>query len=206
MKRYGIRYSLIYEYKPKPKNKLYCLETPGLELQMDAGYPFGRGRQIACFDAIDDCSRLVIAKLYERENAATAIDFVRYLISKAPFRIERIKVDNRYGKELKVFCATMGIEVVTIQAYHPQENGKIERFHKTLKENFFFRYCGFNDSLEEMQYGLNRWLEYYNERRKHYGYGMNGLTPQQKLAGSLFNSICLIRPEKVTLTLQAYIS
>mgnify|MGYP002367484904 CR=1 FL=1 len=113
-------------------------------------------------------------------------------------------MDNRYGKELKVFCATMGIEVVTIQAYHPQENGKIERFHKTLKENFFFRYCGFNDSLEEMQYGLNRWLEYYNERRKHYGYGMNGLTPQQKLAGSLLNSICLIRPEKVTLTLQAY--
>lgn len=79
LKRYGIRYSLIYEYKPKPKNELYCLETPGLELQMDAGYPFGRGRQIACFDAIDDCSRLVIAKLYERENAATAIDFVRYL-------------------------------------------------------------------------------------------------------------------------------
>ena len=77
LKRHGIRYSLLYEYKPKHKVKLYCLETPGLELQMDACYPFGRGRKIACFDAIDDCSRLVIAKLYERESAATAIDFVK---------------------------------------------------------------------------------------------------------------------------------
>jgi len=204
LKRHGIRYSVLYEYKPKNKAKLYCLETPGLELQMDACYPFGRGRKLACFDAIDDCSRLVIAKLYDRENAANAIDFVRYLITKAPFRIQRIRVDNRYGRELKAFCATLGIEVVTIHAYRPQENGKIERFHKTLKENFFFRYCGFDDSMETMQYGLNRWVAYYNEQRKHYGYGMAGLTPREKLAGSLFDSICLIQTEKVTLTLQAY--
>jgi len=34
--------------------------------------------------------------------------------------------------------------------------------------------------------------------------GMAGLTPRKKLAGSLFDSICLIQPEKVTLTLQAH--
>jgi len=205
LKRKGIRYR-TYEtvILPKKKSKLYCLEVPGLELQMDACYPFGRGRRLCCFDAIDDCSRLVIAKLYDRENALNAIDFVKYLIKRAPFRIQRLRVDNRYGKELKAFCKTMGIEVITIHAYRPQENGKIERFHRTLKENFFWRYGGLYDDIEWLQYRLNGWLVEYNEHRKHYGYGMDGLTPQQKLAGSLFESLYIIPKEEVTLTLQTY--
>lgn len=204
LKRNRIRYCLTYSQSPKPKPQLYCLETPGLELQMDACYPFGRGRKIACFDAIDDCSRHVIAKLYDRETAANAIDFVKYLIAKAPFRIQRIRVDNRYGHELRNYCKTVGIEVVTIHAYRPEENGKIERFHRTIKEQFFWRYCGFYDNINLLQYQLNRWLAEYNDNRKHYGFGMSGLTPRQKLASSLFNSLYIIPTEKVTLTLQTY--
>lgn len=204
LQRNRIRYCLTYVQLPKPKPNLYCLETPGLELQMDACYPFGRGRKLACLDAIDDCSRHVIAKLYDRETADNAIDFVKYLVAKAPFRIQRIRVDNRYGHELKDYCKTIGIEVVTIHAYRPEENGKIERFHRTIKEQFFWRYCGFHDDVESLQYKLNRWLAEYNDHRKHYGFGMSGLTPRQKLASSLFNSLCIVPKEKVTLTLQTY--
>jgi len=204
LRRNRVRYCREFLYVPKNEPRLYCLETPGLELQLDACYPFGRGRQIACFDAIDDCSRHVIAKLYDRETALNAIDFVKYLVAKAPFRIQRLRVDNRYGHELRDYCKTIGIEVVTIHAHRPQENGKIERFHKTLKEQFFWRYCGFYDDAESLQYQLNRWLAEYNDHRKHYGYGMSGLTPRQKLAASLFNSLYIIPTEKVTLTLQTY--
>jgi len=203
LKRNRIRDCAPYVYNARQKAKLYCLETPGLELQMDACYPFGRGRKLCCFDAIDDCSRHVIAKLYDTENAANGIDFVKHLIARAPFRIQRIRVDNRYGKELKAFCKTVGIEVVTIRAYRPEENGKIERFHRTLKEQFFYG-CGFTDSINMLQYKLNQWVAYYNDDRKHYGYGMSGLTPRQKLASSLFHSLCIIPTEKVTLTLQSY--
>lgn len=206
LKRNRIRYNRDYLGLPRSKPKLYCLETPGLELQMDACYPFGRGRNLACFDAIDDCSRHVGAKLYERETCLNAIDFVKYLVATVPFTIRRLRVDNRYGKQLKAFCHTLGIEVVTIHAHCPQENGKIERFHKTLKEQFFWPQCGFHDSMELLSYKLNRWLAYYNNERKHYGFGMNGLTPKQKLAASLYHSICLLPREKVTLTLQTYIS
>jgi len=204
LKRNHVRYGLTYLELPKSKPNLYCLETPGIELQMDACFPFGRGRNIACFDAIDDCSRWVIAKLYNRETASNAIDFVKYLVIKAPFRIQRIRVDNRYGHELRDYCKTIGIEVVTINAHRPQENGKIERFHKTLKEQFFWKYCGFYDDTELLQYKLNQWVAEYNNVRKHYGFGMSGLTPRQKLAASLFNSLCIVPTKKVTLTLQTY--
>jgi transposase InsO family protein len=204
LKRKFIRYGLEYVKLEKAKPQLYCLETPGEELQLDACYPFGRGRQICCFDAIDDCSRLVIARMYDRETADNAIDFIRYLIEHAPFKIKRIRIDNRSKNKIKAFCETVGIEVIVNDAHTPKQNGKIERFHKTIKKKFFWKYCSIHDDINLINYNLQLWLVYYNEKRRHGGYGMNKLTPIQKLTGSLFNSLYIIPVEKVTLTMQRY--
>lgn len=204
LKRTKTRYTTEYKrWKEKPK--FYCLNTPGIELQMDACYPFGRSRKIAGFDAIDDCSRWVFGKLYTNEDAESAIDFVKHLIQVVPFRIQRIRVDNRYGKLFKQYCESIGIEVIVNEPYSPQQNGKIERFHKTLKREFFWKYCSYHDSIEMMQYKYNQWQNYYNTKRKHGGYGMNRMTPQEKIASTLFLSLSNINyPQKVTLTLQQY--
>jgi len=177
LKRRKIRYTKEYKrWKEKPK--FYCLDTPGLELQMDGCYPFGRSRQIVHFDAIDDCSRWVFGKLYTRETAENAIDFVKHLINNVPFRIQRIRVDNRYGKEFREHCEFIGIEVIENEPYSPEKNGKIERFHKTVKNEFFWKYCSYHDTLEYMQYKYNQWQNYYNTKRRHGGYSMNRMTPQ----------------------------
>ncbi|NIA18343.1 MAG: DDE-type integrase/transposase/recombinase [Actinobacteria bacterium] len=205
LSRKKIRYTVEYKRWQQEKPKLYCLDTPGLELQLDACYPFGRSRKIAGFDAIDDCSRWVYGKLYTREDASSAIDFIKHLIKAAPFRIQRIRVDNRYGKELKQYCESIGIEVIVNDPYTPKQNGKIERFHKTLKREFFWKYCSFHDSLELMQYKYNQWLNHYNTKRRHGGYGMNRMTPNQKIASTLFLSLNNINyPQNVTLTMQQY--
>ena len=205
LKRTKTRYTREYKrWKQEPK--LYCLETPGIELQMDACYPYGRDRKIAEFDAIDDCSRHVYGKIYDVENDRNAIDFVKNLISNAPFRIQRIRVDNRYGQQFHSFCQYIGLEVIYNDPYTPKQNGKIERFHKTVKRELFWRYCSFQDSIELLQYKLTQYLQHYNYRRKHGGYGMNRLTPAQKIAISTLNnfSLSLIYPQKVTLTVQQY--
>ena len=204
LKRRRIRYCLEYNQEKPPKPQLYCLETPGEELQLDACYPFGRGRQICCFDAIDDCSRLVLAKMYDRETADNAILFIKYLIKHAPFKIKRIRIDNRSKNKITEFCKTVGIEVIVNDAHTPKQNGKIERFHRTIKHKFFWRYCSIHDDINLIDYNLQLWLVYYNEKRKHGGYGMNKLTPVQKLTSSLFNSLYIIPVEKVTLTMQSY--
>jgi len=204
LKREKIRYTKEYRrWKEKPE--FYCLDTPGLELQMDGCYPFGRSRKIVGFNAIDDCSRWIFGKLYNQENADNAIDFVKHLINNAPFRIQRIRVDNRYGRLFKQYCESIGIEVVENEPYSPEKNGKIERFHKTLKREFFWKYCSYNDSMELMQYKYNHWQNYYNTKRRHGGYGMNRMTPYQKIASTLFLSLNNINyPRKVTLTMQQY--
>mgnify|MGYP005608122701 CR=1 FL=1 len=65
--------------------------------------------------------------------------------------------------------------------YCPEENGKIERFHKTLK-NKALPY-GFipSMSLDSFQYKLTLFLHYYNYRKKHRGLGMEGCTPHERM-------------------------
>lgn len=204
LKRKKIRYCREYVKIEKSPPKLYCLEKPGIEVQLDACHPFGRGRKIVCFGAIDDCSRWAVSDIYSRDNADCAIEFVKYLVKIAPFRIERIKVDNRYGHRLKEFCNSINIEVTTIDAYEPKQNGKVERFHGTLKREFFRRQIGFYMAEEIIKYKLRLWIGYYNNHRRHRGYGMNRMTPRLKIASVLFNSLYTIQLEKVTCTLQSH--
>lgn len=210
LKRRKVRYYAQYKRWTQEEPTLYCLDTPGQEVQMDACYPFGRSRKVAGFDAIDDCSRWVTGKLYEREDADSAMDFAEYLLKSVPFRVRALRVDNRYGERFKKFCENdLGVEVIENDAYEPKQNGKIERFHKTVKREFFWRYCSFHDSMEYMQCRYNLWQKEYNYNRRHGGYGMNRQTPALKILSTLFYSLNnLPRGDfhrKVTLTLQQYI-
>lgn len=205
LKRKGIRYTTQYKrFKQEPK--LYCLDTPGKVLQMDACYPFGRSRDLASFDAIDDCSRIVFGKAYDVENDQNAMDFVTELLAHTSFPIRAMKVDNRYGQAFKTYSEqVLGIPIIYNDPYRPEQNGKIERFHRTLKQEFYYRYISFFDSFDMINYNYRLWQGHYNTQRKHYGYGMGGLTPQQKLKQTnlqLMANQIINHPGKVTLTLQ----
>ena len=204
------RYSAEYKRWKKEEPKLYCLDEPGLELQMDGCYPYGRQRKLVSFDAIDDCSRYVFGKCYYHEDVKSAIKFVHELIKAVPFKIQRIRVDNRYKKEFKEYCENnLGIKVIVNDPHTPKQNGKIERFHKTLKREFFWKYCAYSDNIKIINLKYNLWLNHYNYERKHQGYKMNNLAPAQKIASTLLfrqTNEVLYYPQKVTGTLQQYIT
>lgn len=206
LKRKHIRYNLDYTPIPKKEPTLYCLEYPGEELQLDASYPFGRSRNIVCFSAIDDCSRYVFGIMCDKDNAKNAIKLVDYILERSPFPIKRIRVDNRYGKTLRWYCEARGLELIENDPYAPTQNGKIERYHRTQKQRFFYSQCSFLDDMETLEYKLQLWLQYYNFKRKHTGYGMNKLTPREKIIKVMFQELGNTQIEKVTLTLQSYMS
>lgn len=210
LKRRRTRYTANYQKIEREKPKLYCLDEPGVELQLDGCYPYGRARKIICFDAIDDCSRRVHSKLYEgTETTDKAINFVNELISVSPFRIQRIRIDNKLGKKFDLHCENVGITVVRNDPYEPTQNGKVERYHRTVKHKLFWRCFGYQDDLELLQYKLKLWLAYYNGQRRHGGYGMDRQTPNGKIASilakKLYNTFILQGiTKKVTLTMQQY--
>ena len=206
LKRKHIRYNLDYTPIPKKEPTLYCLDYPGQELQLDASYPFGRSRDIVCFSAIDDCSRYVFGMMCDKDNAKNAIKLINYILERSPFPIRRIRVDNRYGKLLKWYCENRGLELIENDPYAPTQNGKIERYHRTLKTRFFYGQCSFQDDMETLEYKLQLWLQYYNNKRRHTGYGMNKLTPREKIIKIMFQQLGNTQTKKVTLTLQSYIA
>jgi transposase InsO family protein/transposase-like protein len=200
LKRNDVRYTGRHQHtKMRWKKQLYAHTVPGLELQMDTKYPYGYKQGRVIYTIIDDATRWVFAWSYETANAINTVDFLEKVLKRAPFYIQKIRTDQ--GKEfiasiVEDFLKENRIIHRRNTPYCPEENGKIERFHKTLNEKAL-RY-GFrpSDSLDALQYRLNLFLHYYNFQKKHRGLGMEGMTPVEKLE----------ERASVNLTLQCYIS
>jgi transposase InsO family protein len=185
LKRNNIRYTKYYEAtKKRWKIQLFSYQTPGQELQMDTKYPFGYKQGKVIYTIIDDATRWAFVWSYNKANAINTEDFIKRVIKRAPFVIQKIRTDQ--GKEfanlkLRKLLKEQNIEHRLNTPYCPEENGKIERFHGTLNQKAF-RY-GFppNQTIDQMQYKLNLFMHYYNYQKKHRGLGMNGKTPIERL-------------------------
>ena len=136
LKRKAVRYYYNYKHKRR-KKKSYCLSWPGEELQLDTCYPFGYSRKAIVYDVIDDCSRWAFAKVMKNKTQETTIIFLKELIARAPFTIRAIRTDQgtEFSKKVTEFLEENGIEHRKNPPYTPQHNGKIERYHRTFKEN-----------------------------------------------------------------------
>ena len=75
----------------------------------------------------------------------------------------------------------LGIQHRTTRVARPQTNGFVERFHRTILEEFFrvqLRRKVY-DTLEELEVDLQTWIVDYNTRRPHHGYRNNKRTPYE---------------------------
>ena len=136
-----------------------------------------------------NCS-LGFAKLYLSKVPMTAVDVLNDRV--LPFYeehgvdVERILTDNgreTCGKPLshpfELFLAINQIQHRRTEIGSPETNGFCERFHRTVKEEFFsvaFRKT-FYESVDQLQQDLDRYLEFYNRERAHQGYRTLGRTP-----------------------------
>jgi transposase InsO family protein len=198
LKRNNARYTTTYPHtRKKWKKRLYAHQTPGRELQMDTKYPYGYKQGQVIYTIIDDATRWVFAFRYDTANQANTLDFLEKVRTKAPFPIHKIRMDQGSefrGLGVRSYLEQHNIEQRLNTPYCPEENGKIERFHRTLNEKCL-RF-GFHPNLthDEFQYKLHLFLDYYNFRRKQRGLGMNAQTPFERLK----------ELSTVTLTLQCY--
>ncbi len=86
----------------------------------------------------------------------------------------------------ELYLSIEGIEHTKTKACSPQTNGICERFHKTMKHEFYdtaFRRKIYL-SIEELQRDVDEWLEQYNQHRAHSGKYCYGKTPMQTFLDS----------------------
>jgi transposase-like protein len=182
---------------PKKKPTLYIKEYVGEEIQMDCSFPWGYGAKRVSYDCVDDRSRFALAKIYERHTQDNAIVFLRHIIERAPFVIRAIRTDcgSEWSTRFSIACALAGIEHIKNEPYHPEHNGKIEKFHDVYKQRCFYTHLSPHASLDEHNFIVWQWLGWYNYVKTHSGLGMDRRTP----AAVVYE--CLTR-ESVTLMLQ----
>ena len=187
---------------------LYTKGYPGEEVQMDTTEPLGKSGP-TLISAVDDYSRYGIADCYYGNKAKQAAEFLKRLVDEVPFPVRRIRTDNgsEFKREFTTTCKNLGIEIIRNPVHHPTSNGKVERLHRTLEEECFWRVGAKPDNLEYARYWLSRYLAWYNTKRRHGGYGMQGRTPQQRIEDWILNrNTPILYREDVNETLILYTS
>ncbi len=69
----------------------------GRRIQVEVKFtePMGpKRRKCYQYTEIDDCTRLRVSRIYDRNNPKTAIGFIEYVLSKLPFRAECVQTGN----------------------------------------------------------------------------------------------------------------
>ena len=141
---------------------------------------------------IDTYAKIGFAKLYTSKHAITAADLLNDRVlpwyEEQSVPLLRILTDRgtEYNgsienHEYQLYLAIEDIDHSKTKARHPQTNGICERFHRTIKEEFYdiaFRKKVYK-SLDDLQDDLDQWMVYYNAVRPHSGKYCDGRTPNQ---------------------------
>ncbi len=178
------------EAKPLPRIESH---RSGYMLSVDTFYVCtlkGIGR-IYQFSAIDTYSSFGLAYLYTDKSVKSSVDFISKAIgtlSDMGITVERILTDN--GKEytthwdsghhhFEEYLKSRDIEHRYTKVRHPWTNGFVERFQRTILEEFYQPALlkKIYHSMEELQYGLDQFLYFYNFQRTHQGYRTKGSKP-----------------------------
>jgi transposase InsO family protein len=124
---------------------------------------------------LDDHSRVGYAEIHDDEKADTATAVLRRAVAWFAARgivTKRVLSDNGscYRSHLwRDACAELNIVHKRTRPYRPQTNGKIERFHRTLADEWAFK--RFYASESARRNALPGWLHEYNHHRPHTAIG-----------------------------------
>jgi transposase InsO family protein len=179
---------LTTKQKQKPKKnpgkpRFFERSTPNQLWQSDiCTFRLG-GQNAYIIGFMDDYSRYMTGLgLYRSQTAENVLEVYRRAIGEYGVCKEML-TDNgrqytnwrgstRFEQELK----KEQVRHIRSRPHHPMTLGKMERFWKTILEEFLLR-AQFG-SFEEARERIRRWVQYYNHQRPHQGIG--GLCPADR--------------------------
>ncbi len=132
---------------------------------------------------LDGCSRFIVHWEIREKMEETDIEIIlQKAKEKFPEARPRIISDNGpqfIAKDFKEFVRLSGMTHVRTSPFYPQSNGKLERFHKTLKGECIRPKTPL--SLDEARRLVAEYIEHYNTVRLHSAIGY--IAPADKLNG-----------------------
>jgi transposase InsO family protein len=135
---------------------------------------------------VDDHSRLAYSEILPDEKGATCAAFIlraaEHFAGHGITTIERVITDNHFSyrrsTDVKNAMTALGATHKFIKPHCPWQNGKVERFNRTLATEWAYRQVF--TSNDERAAALAPWLQEYNTRRRHTA--LKGLPPITRLS------------------------
>lgn len=134
---------------------------------------------------VDDHSRLAYSEILPDEKGPTCAGFLlraaEHFAGHGITRIQRVITDNhmsyRLSNDMRDALAALGARHLFIRPHCPWQNGKVERFNRTLATEWAYRKVYLTN--DERQQALAPWLKHYNTDRRHSALG--GKPPVSRL-------------------------
>ncbi|MGW1138573.1 IS481 family transposase, partial [Streptomyces zhihengii] len=136
----------------------------GRRTRKNAGYSY-------LHTAVDDHSRLAYSEIHPDERKETATAFwtrAEKFFAGAGITVERVLTDNGScyrSRDWRDALAAAGITHKRTRPYRPQTNGKVERFNRTLLDEW--AYARPYRSEQARRDAFPDWLHFYNHHRGH---------------------------------------
>ena len=160
-------------YSPKPTDFGY--------IQMDTVVRLVDGIRYYFYDAIDTKGKFALSLPYKSLNSENTVDFMKKLLFVAPFQIKTVQTDNglEFLGAFDAYLKRVGIEHLFTYPRCPKINGVVERFNRSLQEEFIDHNLYLIHNPQEFSSKLSQYLLFYNHQRVHQS--LNYMTPLQYL-------------------------
>lgn len=132
--------------------------------------------------ALDDHSRLAYSEILGDETKETAAGFwtrANAYFKASGITVKRVLSDNGSCYRSRLFAEALGdnIKHKRTRPYRPQTNGKVERFNRTLLEEWAYASTYTSETHRANTY--QDWLHTYNHHRGHTS--LKGQTPAERV-------------------------
>jgi putative transposase len=197
--RVGFKAEKEYQHKTTRPHQLWATDCAHLKV-MEWGWYY-------LVTVMDDYSRFILAwELQPSMAAPSLIEVVQQAIDFTG--MDHVAIEHRtsllsdngagyLSSRFNQYLLLVGIHHITASPYHPQTNGKIERYHRTVKGEVNLRGYEIPSDLAQ---AIGAFVQYYNYQRYHEGLG--NVTPWDVYTGKR-EEILRARKEAKTRTLQA---
>jgi len=176
----GFKAGKEYRHKTKRPNELWATDCAHLKV-VDWGWYY-------LVTVMDDYSRFILAWELKSDMAAgSLIDVIQKAVdvtgmTDVPVEDRTVLLsDNGAGylsRQFGEYLRVVGMRHIVASPYHPQTNGKIERYHRSIKRELkLLPY----DMPSELEKAIAAFIAYYNYRRYHEGLG--DVTPHDMYTG-----------------------
>jgi transposase InsO family protein len=168
----SIRRKRQRSFRKKRITELKQKRISGFLLQADTIVLCWKGLKRYILTAIDKYSKIAFARAYAAHSSYQAEDFLYRLNYLLDGKINNLQTDNgsEFLKHFDKGCQELNINHYFSRNHTPKDNAVLERFNRTLQEEFL-RQGNFHLDLQRFNQVLTEWLVEYNFHRPHQALG-----------------------------------